>query len=112
MRPIKFRAWNKKVKVMSVEVDLFHGLEEWEREETEIMQFTGLHDKNGKEIYEGDILSSGKIIHTGFVEYQTLNERNYPINGYIINAKGDWLTIYPENTEVIGNIHENPNLIN
>lgn len=71
-----------------------------------LTQFTGLHDKNGKEIYEGDILnnsSNGK----GFVEW---DERQVT---YRINAKQSNMTlsVIALNSEIIGNIYENPELI-
>ena len=58
-RELKFRIWNKDVKEMFKSFDLYNELAENSDIDSidmiEIMQFTGLKDRNGKEIYEGDI---------------------------------------------------------
>ena len=78
-----------------------------------LMQCTGLKDKNGKLIYEGDILKvKGKQTDetTGFVEYEEdFAGFQLNVNSNNIYMGFDYL---PENErEIIGNIYENPDLI-
>lgn len=139
MREIKFRIWFPNCKKMmylpnmylcgeyttlsfSAEQDSeYYGIMNFpedranydEKVEKEIMQFTGLLDKNGKEIYEGDILkyldSVGKVkIHrTGFVRFDRGTFEVGFHNGY----GGEW-EIINSSMEIIGNIYENPNFLN
>lgn len=76
------------------------------------MQFTGLTDKNGKEIYEGDVLSNstGKIDKVIFYEngFFGKSKSNMGKNHYWYNPL---CVDYIKNKEVIGNIYENPELL-
>lgn len=84
-------------------------------------QFTGLHDKNGKEIYEGDIVSYKHTIqnyddddilnprHYKTPQYETKifkSDVKYRYNSFIIMDDSKW-----NDLEVIGNIYENPELL-
>ncbi|MFH1740981.1 MAG: YopX family protein [bacterium] len=79
-------------------------------------QFTGLHDKNGKEIYEGDVVRLGyNAIHDGVITkcvwaewrpgfiYEFITGEN---EGRYTDMMDTWRTY-----EIIGNIHENPELL-
>ena len=74
------------------------------------MQFTGLHDKNGKEIYEGDVVNSSAAmdgIYLRVVEFskdRPCIEFN-PLTGFVLCKGNEHLF------EVIGNIYENPELL-
>lgn len=70
-----------------------------EQEKVVLMQFTGLKDKNGVEIYEGDIIKNG----FGVEEVKYLDGM-YP-------CFFDYDIFIGENCEVIGNIYENPELL-
>lgn len=122
-RVIKFRAWSKTQNKMDYEpwFDEYSGggapVNAFDHhKDLEFMQFTGLLDKNGKEIYEGDILKNrpngnkynGGI---GIVEYVTNNPVGHPINGYWAALYDEAWTIYPKECEIVGNIYENPNLL-
>ena len=82
-----------------------------------IGQFTGLLDKNGKEIYEGDIIFSQKcdcraVLHK--IEYNVDNAMFVakPIQGWYFDfcpVRKDWVDKYGK--EIIGNIHDNPELL-
>jgi len=148
MRPIKFRAWDNELKEMFFPSSVCwkenvmwicgaHGKNKLEYEiakpRAELMQFTGLHDKNGKEIYEGDV-----------VEYIRDNERLYaevfPMDSYGVqiwnnkiadefsSKKDDMIRLLEKNSKgplqdeddedldcdqvlVVGNIHENKEFI-
>jgi len=122
MREIKFRAWDKRMKemfnnvflagcriyknkpLMWIEHDngfnkLFQG---------ELMQFTGLKDKNGKEIYEGD------IVKYMVGPWEQICEVYF--SDGMFKVKTDTLAWEcgndPVTIEVIGNIYENPELLN
>ena len=119
MREIKFRKWHKELHDMTFwdgckrSNNLFwHTLTEYP-EMYSLMQFTGLYDKNGKEIYEGDIVSykrnvgnwTGKSLTTihEIIFTEEINAFVMKDNSGYIKLRKHWGYEY----EVIGNIYEN-----
>lgn len=75
----------------------------------ELMQFTGLHDRNGKEIYEGDIIKYDRVPFLTTVNYvdctfALVHDRYEQQIGFLNDESMGML-------EVIGNIYENPELL-
>lgn len=128
MREIEFRAWLKNRKKMRIvcaidfssnEVDCsgndeyvgWYGLNEYE-----LMQWTGLKDINGTKIFEGDIVEIWYNFENEYFEEKTLHSRGVikfdkgmfevKFEGYNYYINADGLTL-----EVIGNIYENPELL-
>lgn len=81
--------------------------------EDTIGQFTGLHDNNGKEIYEGDILRIDNNVRAinAQVEYSETFAQYIITNTGDIVDEGEPLGDYEEDIEVIGNIYDNPELL-
>ncbi len=79
-----------------------------------LMQFTGLKDKNGKEIYEGDIIEYEKQwwAKSDDINYKHREEVswNSTDGSYAHFAAGDW-SVDSADVEIIGNVHENPELL-
>jgi uncharacterized phage protein (TIGR01671 family) len=86
-----------------------------------IGQFTGLYDKNGKEIYEGDIVSHpwkdpifGDLVETGQFVHSTICFNN---GAFVVNYRLQGEYIYLQDfvrlkcLEVVGNIYDNPELL-
>lgn len=129
-REIKFRAWDGEFMIewenlqeinlqelsMGVIID---SPTDGEQLEIKVMQFTGLKDKEGKEIYEGDILEFGiseitghnKRKNPGLVAWE--NDGAYYRIKHLDSDVGVSFSAYLNEiwTEIIGNIYENPELI-
>jgi uncharacterized phage protein (TIGR01671 family) len=106
-REIKFRFWDKEVKKMSN--DLFCNIDKsinnaFTQENLIPLQYTGLKDKSGKEIYEGDILQLAGIRVA--VEWQDDFWSTY--GGWNYDDASLFNNLFQ--SEVIGNIYENPEL--
>lgn len=133
MNNLKFRAWDKTKEIftkyqivddMLYFMDKFTGV--WKRDDNQdrfvLMQSTGFKDKNGKEIFEGDIVNCGYLFNgSPFDELDEYEEEKGVVKflncGFNIKFKNDtnlFIDIVEscEDIEIIGNIYENRRIKN
>ena len=120
MREIKFRGFFKDDKEMfnfkHLNLDNFY-----KSNNVELMQYTGLKDKNGVEIYEGDIIkdSSNRLmtvewdrrVGTSRFIFRVINTIGHIKVGRFVNTH-EWIMPDDNDIEVVGNIYEHSHLIN
>lgn len=143
LREIKFRAWDNKKKewLLGYEMPNLGGFSlfgecvlfgEWSNilnqylfdrdghnaDDLIVMQLTGLKDKDGKEIYEGDIVSYKK--HDRYLLNDFVGEVRWATPGYLIKCPTKYIDLSRvdelqrdllDHLEVVGNIYENPDLL-
>jgi uncharacterized phage protein (TIGR01671 family) len=125
MIEIKFRAWIGELKCFTDEIEIYHdetynaGIKTEKgiisgyggKNEDFLEQYIGLKDKNSKEIFEGDLIKHNANIYLikwnikqlCFICIDIYNKKNYRF--------GDWLLRVVKYIKIIGNIHENPELL-
>jgi len=117
MREIKFRAWDweKMSRLFDMWDLVYEGFPKicYQNEERdslkfnlEIMQYTWIKDKNGKEVYEGDLVIYGN--NQWVIEYRPWC---FYIKYLYEWLEKTWWLWYGENLEILGNIYENPELV-
>jgi uncharacterized phage protein (TIGR01671 family) len=131
VREIRFRAWHRDHKAMRMVRGLFWDADDQEKVElfdvhlseenpmwcsfmdVEIMQYTGLNDKNGREIYEGDIV---RLFNDDVKEVKFFDDLGYDssfgkASGFYFYHELEYYDGGPKDWEVIGNIYESPELL-
>ena len=118
MKEIKFRAWQSHKNKMLSHEDMVRG--GWSFDDfnvdgskSEIMQYTGLKDKKGKEIYEGDIVNQQFdtfVVEYGIQEVDAFEGIGYNLWSFMEKLTADGKRLQSE-LEVVGNIYENPELL-
>lgn len=124
MRP-KFRAWDKHRQKMFANDELIiwngnvyandskkltcNNLKGWSIDDEYLMQSTGLFDKKGVEIFEGDILGTKDGLLNGIIEYR--EDLGMFVNSLIRYNNFERLCRVASDREIIGNVYENPELL-
>ena len=126
MREIKFRAWvkdrkaifevisidyvTKKVTYLLERVGHLLSIRDAKFNDVELMQYTGIKDKDNKKIYEGDIIfeSFGEKYYKVIFENGSFKAE---FNGDFDEYSFDLIDVVAQGCEIVGNIYENPELI-
>jgi uncharacterized phage protein (TIGR01671 family) len=112
-REIKFRAWDTETKEMSYDFLNKHWLRVCiESPYVELMQYTGLKDKDGREIFEGDIVGVNAYLGHGYGRKVVFRNGCFGFEA-VPNVSEEicYLEVWTENVEIIGNEFENPELL-
>lgn len=117
----KFRAWDKINKELYLVDEINFNRGEFESigdgitflrgaDEVELMQSTGLFDKNSKEIFVGDIIKMAKDVYSDPTYYEVIRHRG---GAYRLESNQHGCELWLRHTicEVIGNIYKNPELL-
>ena len=121
----RYRAWNKATKemhevddIVSIDIEkkqiyvktlFFNQLNHYVFDAVVLMQSTGFRDKNGKEIFEGDIIDSEDGILSGVVEFRP--DLGMFVSTLIKYNNFERLCNVADSVHIIGNIYTNPELL-
>ena len=116
MRNIKFRAWDKwekrMIKPHNGDFIKWHAMSNW-KDCLEVMQYTGLKDKNDTEIYDGDIVQLANGVKQKVYWENEIFAWN--VERFSRNGRVNYIMLYElrdiTTFEVIGNIYEHPELL-
>jgi uncharacterized phage protein (TIGR01671 family) len=123
MKEFKFKVWNGSV--MSKAFSIHNISSENINTKGEILQYIGIRDKKGKEIYEGDIIAINneeislklpvRFGKYGFSKYigecGELSDST-ELYGFYVENEYSYIQMLNENVVIIGNVYENPELVN
>lgn len=112
-REIKFRAWDALYDKMLYSnkgnlSSFFHAVEQRPKDQAPVMQSTGLYDKNGREIYEGDIIRRYGVRELLIIEWRQHGAFRAVSKDH---SAGDWYFDNPAENDIMGTIFENPELL-
>jgi hypothetical protein len=120
MREIKFRAWDKECGRMFFDLTIEAIINQtvdsvknghdthWLGETDHVlMQYTGLHDVNGREIYEGDLVRIGDGKNTAVCPVEWKSDADWP--SFLLG--GNYFICAWPKCEIVGNIYETPELL-
>ena len=122
----RYRAWDKHRQKMIANDELIiwngnvyandskkltcNNLKGWSIDDEYLMQSIGLKDKNGKEVFVGDIVKMSKDVYSESTYYEVVRHRG---GAYRLESKQHGCELWLRHTdcEVVGNIYENPELL-